>query len=130
MSDTANIFDHEPDFDTFGGRLQRAREASDLSVKDLAWRLGVMTKTVQGWECDRDQPSSHRMTKLAGLTNVSLSWLMHGIGEGPTDDTSDGALPADVDRQLTELRQLHAQTGQLIGKIQSDLDRLKPSAAA
>lgn len=129
MSDTANIFDHEPDFDTFGGRLQRAREAADLSVKDLAWRLGVMIKTVQGWECDRAQPSSHRLTTLSGMMNVSLSWLLHGVGNGPSDGRYS-VMPTDVDKQLTELRHLHAQTGQLIGRIQSDLDRLKPSTAA
>ncbi len=129
MSDTANIFEQKPDPDTFGGRLQRAREASGLSVKDLAWRLGVMIKTVQGWESDRALPSSHRMANLAGMLNVSLSWLLHGVGIGTA---SSDALPATsaVDTRLSRLKVLHTQTGDLISRIESDLERLQADAVA
>lgn len=129
MSDTANIFEQEPDADTFGGRMVRAREATGLSVKDLAWRLGVMIATVQGWESDRAQPSSHRLATIAGMLNVSLSWLLHGVGNGAEDFE---AQPSEsvVDQQLSQLKHLHAQTGQLIGRMEMDLERLQSSPAA
>ena len=134
MSDTANvfhenIFQQKPDPDTFGGRLLRAREATGLSVKDLAWRLGVMIATVQGWESDRAQPSSHRLATLAGMLNVSLSWILHGVGTG-APDRDDASMSSVVDQQLSRLKHLHAQTGQLIGRIELDLERMQSSNAA
>lgn len=129
MSDTANIFEQDPDLDTFGGRLQRAREAAGLSVRDLAWRLGVMIATVQGWESDRAQPSSHRLATLSGMLSVSLSWLLHGIGTGTPDGEAPPS-PLAVDEQLSRLVNLHVQTGELIGRLQSDIERLRSSPAA
>jgi transcriptional regulator with XRE-family HTH domain len=127
VSDTTNIFEEKPDFDTFGGRFSRARDASGLSIKDLAWQLGVKMATINAWETDRSQPGSHRLTKLSGMLGVSLSWLLHGIGIGPIDRDEEQSTDA-VAEQLARLRLLHAETGQLIGRIQSDLDRLGAGA--
>ena len=85
MSDTTTIFEQEQDLDTFGGRLSRARAASGLSEKELAWRLGVKQATIQAWECDRSQPNAQRMIRLSGLLGVSLLWFLQGIGYGPAD---------------------------------------------
>jgi transcriptional regulator with XRE-family HTH domain len=127
VSDTTNIFEESPDIDTFGGRLSRAIDASELTTKDLAWRLGVRKTTVHAWETDRSQPGSHRLTKLAGMLGVSMSWLLHGVGIGPSEPSDDEAAEA-VGEQLARLKLLHLETGQLIGRIQSDLDRLAVSA--
>lgn len=129
MPDTTNIFEENPDFDTFGGRLSRARDASGLSVKDLAWRLGVKIATINAWETDRSQPGSHRLANLSGLLNVSLSWLLHGVGTGPADPDQDPSAEA-FGEQLARLKLLHAETGQLIGRIQNDLDRLGTAGMA
>ena len=123
MSDTTTIFEHEQDLDTFGGRLSRARVASGLSTKDLAWRLGVKPETITAWECDRSQPSALRMDKLSGLLNVSLSWFLHGVGTAPVEVDEGSAMNA-VGEQLSKLKQLHAETGLLIGRIEGRLDRL------
>jgi transcriptional regulator with XRE-family HTH domain len=127
VSDTTNIFEESPDIDTFGGRLSRAIDASELTTKDLARRLGVRKATVHAWETDRSQPGSHRLTKLAGMLGVSLSWLLHGVGIGPSEPSEDEAAEA-VGEQLARLKLLHLETGQLIGRIQGDLDRLAVSA--
>ena len=123
MSDTTTIFEREQDLDTFGGRLSRARTASGLSTRDLAWRLGAKPETITAWECDRSQPSALRMDKLAGLLNVSLSWLLHGMGTAPVDADEESAVNA-VGEQLSKLKQLHAETGLLIGRIEGRLGRL------
>ena len=120
MPNTTNIFEQEPDNDTLGGRLCRAREATEMSIKELAWRLGVKKTTIQMWESDRSEPGSHRLANLAGLLNVSLSWILHGVGAGPAerrDEQSDSA-----EAQLRRLRTLHEETGSLIARLQSDLD--------
>ena len=123
MSDTTNIFEEIPDMDTIGGRLSRARDCSGLSVKDLAWRLGVKMSTINAWESDRSQPGSHRLTNLSGLLNVSLSWILYGVGLAPADpdDPPNFGIP---ELQLDRLKLLHAETGQIIERLQSDIDRL------
>lgn len=121
MSDTTNIYEEIPDGDTVGGRISRARSARGLSVKDVAWRLGVKMATVNAWERDRSEPAAHRLTNLAGLLNVSLSWILYGVGSAPNGSAPDRE-SASV--QIDRLRTLHAETGQIIEKLQSDLERL------
>lgn len=126
MSDTTTIFQQEQDLDTFGGRLSRARAACGLSTEELASRLGAKSATITAWECDRSQPSAQRMNRLAGLLGVSLSWLLHGMGAAPTDPEDEAAVGL-MGEQLAKLKLLHAETGQLIGRIESKLDRLSQS---
>ena len=123
MPNTTNIYEEPPDFDTTGGRLSRARDASGLSIRQLAWRLGVKTETIDAWESDRSEPGSHRLPNLAGLLNVSLSWILHGVGSGPAIGRDDESVES-TGSQLQRLRTLHAETGHLISRLQSDLDRL------
>ena len=125
MSDTTNIYDETPDFDTIGGRLSRAREASGMSIRQLALRLGVKTSTINAWECDRSQPGAHRLGMLSGLLGVSPCWLLHGIGAAPADKEDDGDETLEaLGAQLDKLRNLHAQTGHLIRRLQNDMERL------
>lgn len=123
MSDATNIYEEKPDLDTIGGRLSRARDASGLTVKELAWRLGVKMATVNAWESDRTQPGSHRLTILAGLLQVSLSWILHGVGTAPSESETS-VESAAMNSQIDRLRLLHAETGQIIDRLQSDIDRL------
>jgi len=121
--DATNIYEQKPDLDTIGGRLSRARDASGLTVKELAWRLGVKIATINAWERDRSQPGSHRLTILAGLLQVSLSWILHGVGTGPTE-TENPVENTVMNSQIDRLRLLHNETGQIIDKLQNDIDRL------
>jgi transcriptional regulator with XRE-family HTH domain len=123
VSDTTNIFEESPDMDTVGGRISRAREASGLTVKELAWRLGVKIATVNAWESDRSHPSSHRLANLAGLLQVSLSWIVHGVGIGPSDDFADET-SNEMTTQFDQLRLLHVETGLLIEKLKGEFDRI------
>lgn len=123
VSDAMTIYHETPDMDTMGGRLMRAREAARLTVRELAWRLGVRIATVAEWENDRSQPSSHRLTTLAGLLKVSLSWLLHGVGTSPNESEMSDTVDA-MSEQVGRLRDLHRETGALIVRMQSELERL------
>lgn len=98
---------YHPDATTFGDRLTGAREAAGMSQKDVARRLGVKLKTVKGWEDDLNEPRANKLSMLAGMLNVSLTWLISGSGESPDAPhdamTSDENL-ADILRQIGELR--------------------------
>lgn len=91
---------------TFGDRLAAAREAADLSQKELAKRLGVKSKTVAAWENDISEPRANRLQMLAGLLNVSLMWLLNGEGEGVDPPGVEPALTHDARRVLLEMREL------------------------
>nr|WP_245317823.1 helix-turn-helix transcriptional regulator [Ensifer sp. 1H6] len=56
------------DGDTLGGRIWRARDAANLSTKDLADQLGVRVETVAAWERDRAEPRTTRLFMLAACS--------------------------------------------------------------
>jgi len=89
--------------DTFGGRVVRAREAARLSTAQLARRAGVLTKTMQAWESDRLMPRTNQIVKLAGLLNVSPTWLLVQRGESPSDEVNESEL-ASLQESLGQLR--------------------------
>jgi transcriptional regulator with XRE-family HTH domain len=77
--------EHTGSADTLGGRIVYAREAQELTTSQLARRMGVKTETLHDWETDRAEPRSNRLLTLAGMLNVSPTWLLTGAGESPID---------------------------------------------
>ena len=84
--DSAEDFDDSGWFSdeaaTFGDRVAAARRALGLSQERLARKLGVKLRTLANWENDMAEPRANKLQMLAGLLNVSLSWLLTGQGEG------------------------------------------------
>lgn len=102
---------------TFGDRLADARAAMGLGQEELAHRIGVRAKTLRGWEEDKAEPRANRLQMLAGVLNVSISWLLTGQGEGLTSPDAARTVPGDVAAILAEMRQLR-------GEIARGLERL------
>lgn len=117
-----SIYSDNPDLDTMGGRLSRARDAIGLSTAQLARRLGVQTSTIQAWESDRSQPRANRLSMLAGVLNVSPSWLLHGVGTSPAEDTRSDMVRS-LETQLERLKRLQEETTEIISQIEGDLQR-------
>ncbi|WP_274424337.1 helix-turn-helix domain-containing protein [Chelativorans sp. YIM 93263] len=122
MQNTAHIYSELPDRDTMGGRLSRARDSAGLTIAELARRLGVKASTIQAWESDRSQPRANRLAMLAGVLNVSLSWLLHGVGASPADESRSDLVQA-VSTNLQRLQRLHEETASIIAQIERDLAR-------
>jgi len=122
VQDTVHIYTDSPDGDTMGGRLSRARDAVGFSVSELARRLGVKATTIQAWESDRSQPRANRLAMLAGVLNVSLSWLLHGVGVSPADESRSELVNA-VSANLKRIRKLQDETNRLVTQIEADLAR-------
>lgn len=122
MPDITTIYSESPDLDTMGGRLSRARDALELSAAQLARRLGVQTATIQAWESDRSQPRANRLSMLAGVLNVSPSWLLYGVGTAPQEDTRS-EMARSLESQLERLKRLHEETAEIIAQIEIDLKR-------
>jgi transcriptional regulator with XRE-family HTH domain len=65
---------------------------------------------VRDWENDISEPRANKLQMVAGVLNVSLTWLLAGEGEGLAAPAEAGAL-ADHDAQkvLAEIRQLRSE---------------------
>ena len=74
-----------------------ARETSGLSVDQVVKRLGVRATTYEAWESDRSEPRANKLVALAGILNISPSYLLSGLGKQP----SQLGLPERQIRQLT-----------------------------
>lgn len=121
---TETVFRDAADFDTLGGRISRARDAMNLTVAQLARRLGVKTETVAAWETDRSEPRANRLTMLAGVMGVSPTWLLNGVGDAPQDG---GELESEfhlMEMQLAKLKELQAETGKAVAALEGELRRV------
>lgn len=111
------------DGDTLGGRIWRARDATGLSTKELASKLGVRSDTISSWERDRAEPRANRLFMLAGVLGVTPAWLMAGIGRAPDDSTGD-ASGDELRKQLDLVKKLHDQTAEAISALEMEFERL------
>ena len=93
---------------TFGDRVAAAREASGMTQKQLAKRLGVRVATLRTWEEDLSEPRANRLSMMAGLLNVSMMWLINGEGEGLSDPVEELPMTRETRNILTELRDLRS----------------------
>lgn len=96
--------DFSDDTSTFGDRITWAREQVGLTQEQLAHRMGVKTKTLRGWEEDQAEPRASRINIMAGMMNVSVVWLLSGLGEGPVAPRGEGAI-ADCLEELRLIRE-------------------------
>ncbi|MBO6853010.1 MAG: helix-turn-helix transcriptional regulator [Marivivens sp.] len=94
---------------TFGDRLAGAREAAGLKQSELAAQLGVKVETLIAWEHDLKEPRANRLQMLSGMLGVSLSWLLTGEGDGPSEPGDADAIPEDISTLLGEIRAVRTQ---------------------
>lgn len=107
--------------DTLGGRLSAARDASGLSLADVANRIGVKRDHLLAWEADRSEPGPSNLIDLAGIFGVSPMWLMTGVGSGPVQEA--GVVPLEALKlDLQRLTAAHLECGRLIDKIAHQID--------
>lgn len=113
--DNAEDYFHE-DMATFGDRLAAAREAAGLDQGQLAKRLGVKSQTLANWEDDRAEPRANRIQMLAGILGVSITWLLSGLGEGPSIGSADGE-EVEIVALLTEIRRIRVEQSRLTDQL-------------
>lgn len=114
---------YDPEATTFGDRLSGARQAAGMTQKELAERLGVKINTLKGWEDDLAEPRANKLSMMAGMLNVTLSWLLTGEGEGLAVPSA-GDLSPDVNGLLEEFRDLQNQmaaTSDRLGRLEREL---------
>lgn len=123
MQHPATILDDKPEADTLGGRISTARDALDMSVPQLARRLGVKTETISAWEGDRSEPRANRLIMLAGILGVAPTWLLSGFGSAPASQSLNSALGV-VTLQLAKLKEQHQRTAAAIDALEREIGTL------
>lgn len=108
---------------TLGERICKARDAASLSTAQLARRLGIKTSTLHSWESDRSEPRSNKLVLLAGVLNVSPTWLLVGRGTPPISDEP----AADLDSMRVALDRIQKQAQALADEIAVLQDRISCS---
>ncbi len=64
--------------------IRQLRQERDWSQPDLAWRLGVVPRTVSAWECGVRVPGEVYQQRLADLFGVAVGEIAFGqFGEQP-----------------------------------------------
>ena len=116
-----------PDKATFGDRLVAAREKSNLTQQDLAKRLGVKSSTIKSWENDNSEPRANRLSMLAGLLNVSITWLVSAEGSGVEAPKKMDELPDDLHEPLRELTALRLNLLKNVDRINNIEKKLRAS---
>ena len=51
-----------------------------MTVAQVINRLGVRKATYMAWEADRSEPRANKLVALAGILNVSPTYLLSGLG--------------------------------------------------
>lgn len=123
MNETTNDW-FGPDSATFGDRLAGAREHAGMTQAKMAERLGVELATLQAWEDDMAEPRANRLSMMAGLLNVSMTWLMNGTGDGldsplAYSDQSDGT--KDILLEIRAIRSEMMHSAERLGRLEKRL---------
>lgn len=106
---------------TLGERICKARDAAGLSTAQLARRMGIKTSTLHGWESDRSEPRSNKLVLLAGVLNVSPTWLLVGRGTAPLDEDDSGP---EIESLRVGLDRAHKQALALVEEIERLKERI------
>jgi transcriptional regulator with XRE-family HTH domain len=108
----------DTDGDTPGGRIWQARGTLNLTIEDLARRIGVSEQAVSDWERDRSAPDGAMLDRLARHLHVTPDWLTGGTAPSAAD-----GLEA-LRRDLAVAQALHAETGRALQALEITLRRV------
>lgn len=70
-----------------GTKLKQLRTFKRLTQEELARSLEVSPSTIQKWECDKADPNTATLIKIATLFGVSLDYLFGFHDENKNADT-------------------------------------------
>lgn len=94
-----------------GARLAQARAAAGLTQRQIADRIGVKESTIDRWESGETSPRGHRVSKLAGMLGVSISWILMGRGVEPNGGVSD------IERIRNDLDSVRARLDDVVNEL-------------
>lgn len=114
-----------PSETTAGSRIKKTREKLGMTLPQLAGRIGVQRKTVENWEEDRTGPRGDKLTKLAGVLQVSMVWLLTGDTPQCSNDDLDVKETKAIKRKLAQAIAMQHEIAALLIDVSADVTRLQ-----
>lgn len=110
---------------TPGSRIKLTRCRLGLSLQQLADRVGVTRKSLENWENDRSEPRGVKVTKLAGVLQVPMIWLL--TGETPPSSVHEPAVleTTRIVQKLDRAVALQRDLAALLIEVSADVSRLQ-----
>ena len=115
---------HDDGF-AMGDRIEQARRAKGFDLPQLARRIAVKTATLRNWESDRSEPRPEKLTKLAGLLDVPLIWLLTGETPEAARPVASIAGTAAIARKLERAVAMQQELASLLIEVSADVTRLQ-----
>ena len=119
------IFFNDNEDTTLGGRVFQARDAAGMTVSQVINRLGVRKSTYLAWEADRSEPRANKLVALAGILNVSPTYLLSGLGRAAPQPTKHQKFIDDLRLEIEQLEQTLKAATKMLGRIKSQAKRVK-----
>lgn len=82
--------------ETIGQRIKKLRIKNEMTMAQLAEKLGVVWQTVQQWENDKSAPKLKRAEEVAAVLGVTSSQLMLGVTPGQAEGSQSELVDGDV----------------------------------
>ena len=120
-----NIFYDDKEDTTLGGRVFQAREAAGLTVSQVINRLGVRKATYLAWEADRSEPRANKLVALAGILNVSPTYLLSGLGRAAAQPLKHQQIIDEMRIEIEQLELTLKAANKMLSRIKSQAKRVK-----
>ena len=120
-----NIFYDDKEDTTLGGRVFQAREAAGLTVSQVINRLGVRKATYLAWEADRSEPRANKLVALAGILNVSPTYLLSGLGRAAAQPLKHQQIIDELRIEIEQLELTLKAANKMLSRIKSQAKRVK-----
>ena len=110
---------------TMGSRIEEARRATNMSLPQLARRIGVKSKTLENWENDRSGPRAEKITKLAGILRVPIIWVLAGETPESTVRAPSLSETGEITKKLERAIAMQQNLASLLIEVSADVSRLQ-----
>ena len=102
-----------------------AREVSGMTVAQVINRLGVRKATYMAWEADRSEPRANRLVALAGILNVSPTYLLSGLGQATPQQPKLQKIIDELRLDIEQLEQVLKAANKTLNRIKSQAKKIK-----
>ena len=120
-----SIFYDDMEDTTLGGRGFQARQAAGLTVSQVIKRLGVRKATYLAWEADRSEPRANKLVALAGILNVSPTYLLSGLGRAAVQPLKHQQIIDELRIEIEQLELTLKAANKMLSRIKSQAKRVK-----
>lgn len=97
---------------TIGQRIKELRLKHNMTGNELGLKLNVTRNAISQWETDKRIPTSHMLSELAKIFNVSTDYLINGTTSPAFKPTLSERDERDIQKRLELLmNDLDSETG-------------------